>query len=170
MVTISETLGVDASTIDNQTLESLDQKLKILISNKKNGEPVRDESILLAFVENLAKSRQMKLSEASQRVDRMLHLGRMMTDYLGRQDPENPEVKWLTHAIGLSFEPPSAGAVLEAFKRDIFDQSDEIDPENERDWSDLAFGYALGKGCTQETAEEIGRRWVEACHNPLSLD
>lgn len=49
------------------------------------------------------------------------------------------------------------------FKAEVYDRSEEIDPQDFLDWNDLAYGFALGKGCTQEVGEELWRRWDTFC-------
>ena len=52
-------------------------------------------------------------------------------------------------------ESPSRHWVLEAWKEKVYNQSDKIDPENERIWRDLAFGFVLGLGFKPDEAESI---------------
>ena len=44
---------------------------------------------------------------------------------------------------------------IEAWKQDIWDKQDEVDPDNEtHDWESLALGYFVGLGMSSEDAEE----------------
>lgn len=45
--------------------------------------------------------------------------------------------------------------MIEEFDVRIHQQEDEIDPDQERDWFDLAYGFFLGKGVDAERAFEL---------------
>jgi len=42
--------------------------------------------------------------------------------------------------------------LTEEWKKDVYDRSNDVDPENKEDWYSLALGYALGKGKTPKFA------------------
>ena len=44
---------------------------------------------------------------------------------------------------------------LEEFKVEICDKSSEIDPDAERDWFDLSYGFFLARGATVEQAIDL---------------
>lgn len=41
------------------------------------------------------------------------------------------------------------------FKKEVCDRSKIVDPEEERDWYDLSFGYFLSKGLSVEDATTL---------------
>ena len=41
------------------------------------------------------------------------------------------------------------------WKEQVFDRAEEVDPNNEMDWEDLAIGFFLGLGQSVEQAEEL---------------
>ena len=47
--------------------------------------------------------------------------------------------------------------LTEQWKQDIYDRADEVDPSSEMQWQDMAFGYAIAKGCDFDQAEEFIR-------------
>jgi hypothetical protein len=42
--------------------------------------------------------------------------------------------------------------LLDQFKSEVHDKSDQIDPFSEEDWHSLILGWAIGKGLTIEEA------------------
>lgn len=42
--------------------------------------------------------------------------------------------------------------LVTAFKIEVHDRSEEIDPENDEDWCSLTLGWAIGKGLSPDDA------------------
>lgn len=49
----------------------------------------------------------------------------------------------------------------EAWIRDVYERAKEIDPEEERDWYDLAIGFFLGCGLTSKRATELAVQMMQ---------
>lgn len=45
--------------------------------------------------------------------------------------------------------------LLAAFRKDVCDKHAAVDPDAERDWMDLSYGYFLAKGATPDEAWEV---------------
>ena len=45
--------------------------------------------------------------------------------------------------------------LIAAWKKDVFDKSDKVDPGNELDWFSLAIGYFIAKGLNPEDAYNL---------------
>lgn len=58
-------------------------------------------------------------------------------------------------------EPPEQ----ELFAREVFDRSDEIDPDSEADWASLTTGWALAKGMSPHDANTFA--WHIRYHTDL---
>ena len=47
----------------------------------------------------------------------------------------------------------------EQFRREVYDRAQEVDPENECDWNNLAYGFFLGRQLSIEEAYAAAE-WV----------
>lgn len=45
--------------------------------------------------------------------------------------------------------------LTQEWKKEVFDNSDNVDPENSQDWYSLALGFALGKGCNPDDSHKF---------------
>jgi hypothetical protein len=45
--------------------------------------------------------------------------------------------------------------VRKAWHNEIYDRSDDIDPDADYDWKSLAIGFFLGKGLTADEAKDL---------------
>ena len=60
--------------------------------------------------------------------------------------------------------------LIESVKKDLFEDSAKVDPNDEHDWTSLVYGWAVAKGLDLETAESFayfitGKKqfeWLEA--------
>ncbi len=53
--------------------------------------------------------------------------------------------------------------LVKKFKEEVYDRAKEIDPENERDWFDMAYGYFLGNGVDRDTAFDLALESTNRC-------
>lgn len=51
--------------------------------------------------------------------------------------------------------PTPHDKLLVRFKAEVYDKASDIDPEDEHDWTSLAFGFGLGAGLSARDAEEF---------------
>ena len=54
------------------------------------------------------------------------------------------------------------GELAHAWRTEVFDRGEDIDPNDEHLWSSLALGFALGRGATIEQAQALSDRWDTA--------
>ena len=164
MTTLDRALDIAVPDEEKRLLLMLDGKLKRLLAAKRSGAEVADEAVLFAYTCRAAESRRLQLQVLSQREQCRNHLGMLMLDYLRRQDSTNPEVTWLLHALGESYQTPTKEQVLQAFRAEIFERSQHLDADESLRWDEIAYGFALARGCSQPVAQEIMADWYAYCH------
>lgn len=163
MTILDRTLDIAVPDEEKHLLLELDEKLKQLLAAKRSGAEVTDEALLFAYTCQAAESRRLQLQVLSQREQCRNHLGMLMIDFLLRQDNTNPEVAWLLHALGESYQAPTKEQVLQAFCAEIYERRQLLDAEDNLYWDEIAYGFALARGCSQPVAEEIQMGWHDYC-------
>lgn len=51
--------------------------------------------------------------------------------------------------------------IVTAYKKEIVSNAEVIDPDNEMDWEDMAFGWAIGKGLSINEAREFAETAIK---------
>ncbi|MHD0644776.1 hypothetical protein ACYPKM_04025 [Pseudomonas aeruginosa] len=62
----------------------------------------------------------------------------------------------------MSIDEEKVEAAFERFEEDVLDKGEEVDPDDAKDWNDLAFGYALGAGLNLEEAEAFTQMYRDS--------
>ncbi|WP_410951567.1 hypothetical protein [Pseudomonas sp. S1(2024)] len=163
MTTLDRTLDVAVPDQEKRHLLELDEKLQQLLAAKRSGAEVTDEAVLFAYTCRAAESRRLQLQVLSQREQCRNHLGMLMLDFLRRQDNTNPEVTWLLHALGESYQTPTKEQVLQAFRAEIYERGQHLGANDSLRWNEIAYGFALARGCSQPVAQEIMVDWYDYC-------
>lgn len=159
MSTLAPALDVDVPDNEKTLLMTLSKNLSALLDAKRSGSVISEDAILHVYTALHAESRRLQLQVLSGQEYRRNHLGQCMIDFLQNQCEDNPTARWLLHALGEAYAPPDKEAVLKAFKAEVYDRQQVIDPEDQRGWDDMAYGFALARGCSPEMASEIGYQW-----------
>lgn len=60
--------------------------------------------------------------------------------------------------------------LFNAFKAECFDRSEEIDPDDDYRWDDLAFGFAIAKGVGRAMAFHLSLKWFDYCNELMTID
>jgi hypothetical protein len=54
--------------------------------------------------------------------------------------------------------------MLFAFKSQVWDKVEEVDPNGQHDWYDIAFGFAMGYGKPVDEAHQFAKYAVDWCN------